>query len=222
MKKILILLVTALVSFSGRAYAQSSDLTDEQKKDIIERIEQKLSDFQGDLSVLVGKDCSLDTKQAVMKKALKLFIGGGESYVTQEPTYSGTRDVPHKAVTMGIITSKNPNGERINNPMKIYLRGLIKTSQNQNFTVRIEQADAVRVDSFRKVGEDRYIATAYILQNFARYTKEGRLTYIDTTAKKVTIYIERKEQVISGLGGEVVTVEYWEILLGNIEAEEIW
>ncbi|MBQ6068542.1 MAG: hypothetical protein IJK84_03475 [Bacteroidales bacterium] len=215
MKKITRVLFVFFVLLSFGANAQH-DLSDSDKEELKLRVVEKLDDFQSDLQILAGRNGnSLSAKQSRMVSTLNLFIGKGEKYWIKEPTANGFVDKLQPAVTMGIITSKY-SGQRRHIAMKNYLSSLIRQSQYSR--IDITQSDAVRVDSFNKVSDGRYVAVAHILQGFVRYNSEGKVTYYDTTAKRVTIYIDKLEQELPD--GSILT--FWEIKLGDVEAEQIW
>lgn len=216
MKKLIVFLFVGFVLSSFGVYAQH-DLSDSEIDDLRVRIEEKLNDFQYDLEILAGKNGnSLSTKRARMEVTLRLFIGEGDGYFMPEPDgKGGFVNRWHEPVTMSRIKSKH-TGERDTIPMRQYLESLIRQSQYRR--IKITQAEGVRVDTFHKVSDNRYVATAHILQGFVRYNSEGKIIYTDTTGKKVTVYLDRIIQP----GPDGTVLEYWEIKLGNVEAETIW
>lgn len=215
-KKVLFFFAVFLVSSYWGWAQREHDLTPEEKEDLKTRIVEKLDDFQYDLQILAGKyGYSLSTKQARMKVTLNLFIGKGDQYLVREETRSGKYVERWEGpVTMSRIKSKY-TGEKDTIPMRKYLESLIR--QSQYCRIEITQADGVRVDSFHKVSDNRYVATAHILQGFVRYNSEGKRVYSDKTEKTVTIYIDRVSQMVGD--HDIVS---WDIQLGNVEAEEIW
>lgn len=216
MKKITFILFVSLALSSYYANAQN-DLSSSEMEELKVRIAQKVDDFQADLKILAGKNGqSLSVKESRMKSTLNLFIGKGEKYRVQHATASGYVEEMHPAVTMGVITSKY-TGERRHYTMKNYLNSLIRQSQYRR--VDITQSDAVRVGDFNKVSDNRYIAVAHFYQGYVRYNSEGKIVYRENaTHKKVTIYIDRVELDLPD--GSIMT--YWDIKLGDVEAEEVW
>lgn len=226
MKKLFITVAFCL-SLTAAAVAQNVHIAndlgiqEDELAEVQERIAEKVDDFQRWIQDLAGRgNVSHNTKMEIYDRTLKLFIGEGKSYTTQEPTYGGYRDVIHQAVTMSIINSKY-NKIRTKQPMTTYLSNLIKRSETPNYRysqIVIEAADAVRVDNIRRIGDSRFIATAHILQHFMGYGKDGRrVQYEDYTAKTITIYINRVE-IITPEGIDY----YWDILLGDVDCDDIW
>lgn len=214
MRKLLTVFILFTILWGGELNAQGNDLTEGEKEAIIERIVDKLDAFQDDLSILVDKDYSPATKKERIKSTLELFIGKGDPYMIQVPDdYYNWVDKRMPAVTMGIITSKY-KGQRIKKPMKSYLNGLV--TQAQSSRIKMEQADAVRVDNIRQINDNQYIATATILQHFVKYYGDGR-KYEDYTTKRVKVYISKTVQ--HTLGEDIVQ---FQILLGDIDATEIY
>jgi hypothetical protein len=227
MKRLFITLAFCF-SLSVAAVAQNVQLVNDlgiqsdELADVQERIAEKVDDFQRWIQDLAGRgNVSHNTKIEIYDRTLKLFIGEGKSYRTQEPSpYGGYIEKEHEAVKMTNINSKYKK-LKSHYPMTTYLSNLIKRSETPNYRysqIVIEAADAVRVDNFSKIGDGRYVATAHILQHFMGYSSDGRrVQYEDYTAKTITIYINRLE-INTPEGINVI----WQILLGDVDCDDIW
>ncbi len=101
---------------------------------------------------------------------------------------------------------------------------MIRNSENPNYRhkkVVIESADVVTFSNFRKVGDDRYIATAHYLQKYPVYYSADmeRAGYHDYTAKTMLVFINLIE--IEHYDGN--TEQYYcEIKLGDVECDDVW
>lgn len=69
--------------------------------------------------------------------------------------------------------------------------------------IRIEKADAIRVDNFRKTPDGKYLAVAHIVQDFIGYNENGSIRYSDRTEKTVIIHINIHE-IITDFGNEII------------------
>ncbi len=192
-------------------------------EDVEERIQEKVEDFYSYLQCLAGRDnVSHAAKMEIYDRVLLFFIGEGKPFTILVPNPNGGySEQIHEAVTMSTINPKY-NKMRTKQLMTTYLSNLIKRSDNPNYRYKqvvIEAADAVRVDNFRRVGDGRYMATAHILQTFIGYGKDGmRQSYVDYTAKTITIYVNRLEFDTPDGNTEYI----WQILLGDVECEDVW
>lgn len=208
MKKTLfsVLLLVLLIP----AYAQtSSTLTAKQQEEIIERIKDKLKDFQYYLSIMADKTLSQQVRQNAHKANMLLFIGSCEPY---EVTESTGRIERRNAVQME-TSSVNSNYVK-RQPMKQYFVNIMNNRMYSN--IIIEQADAIRVDNLRKVGEDKYEAVAHICQYFTGYGENGQPKYADKTEKAVKILISHKDNPRIN-EGEIVCENIFDIKLGDMK-----
>jgi len=80
--------------------------------------------------------------------------------------------------------------------------------------VSIEWYDIHYISDLERQPDGRYVGVVTIYQRFEGESDDG-LKYKDTTKKDITIYVERKKTQISGR-----TVEFWDVLLGDIRVTE--
>jgi len=70
------------------------------------------------------------------------------------------------------------------------------------------------ISDLERQPDGRYVGVVTIYQRFEGES-EGGLKYKDTTKKDITIYVERKKTQMQGR-----TVEFWDVLLGDIRVTE--
>lgn len=189
----LVLLVFLLCGLHIQVYSQVSktenrgmELNEEDKAEFQQRISDLVKEFQGYLTKIANNENSSDIRQSAKKAALNLFIGKGESYKFEEIDGSYTTYDPVK-----MWTSSKYNNRVRNQRMTSYLDNLY--ALGNGYIIKIQSVDAVRVDNINSVGNGRYVAMAYFVQKYYRYTKDGKLIYTDETTKKVKIYINPVE-----------------------------
>lgn len=192
-----------LFTLLGMALVTSSaqnELTEEDKKELQDRVKIKVEEQQQYLSDIVNIELSDNQRKAAIESALYLFMGKGESYsVVNE--YGET--VNRKPVRIQLSSVNNTAIRWL--PMKKYLSNQYNNIHKYG-KVTIQSADVVRVDNIYKVGEGRYQAVAYFCQKYVAY-RDGRLVYTDITGKKVIVYINAIERP----GGPV-----WDAKFGGI------
>lgn len=159
------------------------ELSEEEKDQLIKRIEDKLEDFLVYLGELASKTLPNEIREYAYEQNLSLFIGKCEPYKVVD-LYSG-REQWKKAVQMQTSSVNNSN---INSQsMKDYFN---KLKNNRSYTdIIIEQSGAVRVDNLRQVGPGKLEGVAHYFQIFAGY-RDKRLIYKDRTEKSVKVYVD--------------------------------
>lgn len=207
----LLLLVFLACGLHIQAYAQvpelenrGMELSEEDKAEFQQRIADLVKEFQGYLTKIANDKNAPDIRQSAKKAALNLFIGKGESYQFEEIDGSYTSYDPVKMWT----SSKYNNRVRAQR-MTTYLDNLY--ALGNRYIIKIQSVDAVRVDNINSVGNGRYVAMAYFVQKYYRYTKDGQLIYTDETTKKVKIYINPIE-----VGDGIV----WKPYMGDVYVVE--
>jgi hypothetical protein len=71
------------------------------------------------------------------------------------------------------------------------------------------------ISDLERQPDGRYVGVVTVYQRFEGQTEDGLMKYKDTTKKDITIYVERKKTQIAGR-----TVEFWDVLLGDIRVTE--
>ena len=80
--------------------------------------------------------------------------------------------------------------------------------------VSIQWYDIHYISDLERQPDGRYVGVVTIYQRFEGESDDG-MKYKDTTKKDITIYVERKQTQIAGR-----TVEFWDVLLGDIRVTE--
>ncbi|MDE6523222.1 MAG: hypothetical protein K2L17_10415 [Muribaculaceae bacterium] len=204
MRVIALLILSICVSINVSALS-SYILTEEDKEQVKERIIDKLEDFQFWLGEIANKKNSQKVRTDALKSNIVLFIGKCDPYtVTNHKT--GELEVK-EAVKMQ--TSSVRNGKEVKNPpqrMKQYLYNILNNETYSN--IKIEQADAVRVDNIRQVGDGEYEAVAYFCQYFTGYRgEENYVAYSDYTEKAVRISIGLEEVRHAGKTEKIIKIK---------------
>lgn len=80
--------------------------------------------------------------------------------------------------------------------------------------VKIQWYDIHYISDLERQPDGRYVGVVTIYQRFEGESDDG-MKYKDTTKKDITIYVDRKKTQIAGR-----TVEFWDVLLGDIRVTE--
>ena len=201
-KNVLIIILSAFIM---TAHAQGSI-----EKEMADRAAQEVALFGEYLKDIArkhdedGKVVELSERLYYCGKALKLFIGEGNSYFEN--------GIERAGVTME-TTSVN-RSKKTTKLMKNYLNGLANLKYSE---VSINTTDIanIKVSNLQQVGENTFVCTCSIYQTFVGY-REGRPIYKDITKKNIKCYIIREEIIRDG-GDRAY--EYI-VLLGDVTASE--
>lgn len=196
------IIIFALCCLSTASVFAQNDLTEEDKKELQERVRIKVEEFQQYLSDIVNTKLSDTQRQSSIKSALALFIGKGEAYSVKNE--------------YGEVEKRNPVRMQLSNVYNQRKRWLRMTrylnNQYNNIhkygTVEMQSADIVRVDNIYEVGDGSYQAVAYFCQRYAAKTKDGMFIYgPEVTSKKVIVYIKAIETPVGTV---------WDAKLGDV------
>ena len=208
--KIKIFLTTmVMVLCTNHIFAQTNDLTKDDMEQLLRQTQLKVNQFNGYISFIAKKEWYKNQQQqtenerakdAYIKEALKLFIGGGKEYVDE---YGNQHPAPIMQVSR---VDRSGNVDIINREIGDYLVRL----KNLRYTyVKVTAGDAYFCSEARQIGENKYVATLSFRQFFVG--KKGEVTVTrDQTDKTVTVYIEKK--IVDGRS-------VWTVLLGDIKVE---
>ena len=229
MKKILCVLFTSLLlapCFDAKAQRQ---LTEKEKTEYKQRIEDVVNDFNGRVSEIWRRPNRVESqnmdrfraaKEVEINAALKLFIGDGKEY---EEEVIGERwdSYEHRYVKF-IEKEKHPaavmetssiySTKITRQTVESYLR---KAAKAVGSRIEVSACDAYFASDLKEVesinGKRRYEATVAFVQDFVRYDREGRKVYSDRTTKTIRVYITTEKR----FDEEVFIVE-----LGDIRVVE--
>lgn len=209
MKAKIFLSVIAIMLCSCQLIAQTNDLTHEDMDQLLLQTQLKVNQFNGYISFIAKKEKYSSQRQqrevesnkdAYIKEALKLFIGGGEAFVDE---YGNPQPAPIMQVSCVLR-----NGKIRINDKKIgtYLNNLKYLRYSE---VQVTAGDAYFCSEARQVGENKYMTTLSYRQFFVG-KQDRRVVYRDKTDKTITVYIEKK--VVDGRS-------LWTVLLGDIKVD---
>jgi len=80
--------------------------------------------------------------------------------------------------------------------------------------VSIKWYDIHYISDLEKQPDGTYVGVITVYQRFEGTSDDG-LSYKDTTKKDITIYVKKKETQIAGR-----TIEFWDVLLGDVRVTE--
>lgn len=204
---------------SGKIRSSGEELFGDELQQVDQEILRKVKLFQRYVNNLAGNNFTHTEKEERYEMALDLFINRGEPYEEIKITMEGEYTQPHEAAKMCVITSKRTQAHKYY-PMRQYLRNLIRNSENPNYRYQkivIEGSEVIKIDSYRKVGDGRYMALAHYVQKYTAYQSAeiGRASYMDYTRKTVAVYIDviAIEQIDGSTENRI------RVLLGDVDCE---
>lgn len=223
MKKVLCLVLTSLLLAAFVDAKAQRQLTEEEKAQYKQRIEDVVNDFNGRVSEIWRRPNKVESqnmekfraaKEVQIDAALKLFIGDGKPYVEEVigewwngyEYVESIEKVNHRAVIME--TSSVNNSKITKQTIESYLR---KAAKAVGSRIEVSACDAYFASDLKPIAPGRYEATVAFVQDFFRYDKEGRKVYADRTTKTIRVYLTSQIRA----GEEVFIVE-----LGDIRVVE--
>ena len=174
--------------FTVNAFAQNN--VDPRRKQAIDSLAlEKVKDLSKYISIIGKKDTQFSEANRVMDRAEELFAADSE---------------------MGVSTLSN---EKVNYyKVRAYFERLMALNYDK---VNIKWYDIHYVSDLEQQPDGTYVGIITIYQRFEGTSKDGSLTYKDTTKKDITIYVKKKETQIAGR-----IIEFWDVLLGDIRVTE--
>lgn len=185
-----------LLFIGASAFAQTDRGITELMK---QRAQQKVAQMNDNISFMADKNKDLSTRNYYKGRALKLFIGGGDPYEEE-----GVRNTGVKMQTTSVYR-KRPSVKL----MKDYFTGLINLRYSK-VDIQSTKVNEIEVSDLQKIGDNKYVCTAYFEQIFVGY-RDNRPIYKDRTRKKVKVYVISEETID---GQEFI------VLLGDVTALE--
>jgi hypothetical protein len=173
----------------------------------------------GSLSAQTG-EISRERKQAIDSLALEkvrdlskyISIIGSKSTAFSEATRVMDRAeelfAPDSEMGVSSLSSKEINYYKV----RKYFERLMALNYDR---VTISWYDIHYISDLERQPDGRYVGVVTIYQRFEGQSEDGLMKYRDTTKKDITIYVERKKTQIAGR-----TVEFWDVLLGDIRVTE--
>ncbi|UXP34193.1 hypothetical protein N6H18_14275 [Reichenbachiella agarivorans] len=178
--------MTLLLSVS--AFAQKS--VDPRRKQAIDSLAlEKVKDLSKYISIIGSKETQFSEAKRVMDRAEELFAPDSE---------------------MGVSSLSNEDISYYK--VRAYFERLMALNYDK---VSIKWYDIHYVSDLEMQPDGTYVGVITIYQRFEGTSKDGKLSYKDTTKKDITIYVKKKETQIAGR-----IIEFWDVMLGDIRVSE--
>ncbi len=184
--KIIFIALIALI-FSNNAISQDN-ISPQRKMAIDSLALEKVRDLSKYISIIGNKQTPWSEANRVIDRTLELFIDGAK---------------------MG-VSSLNESEVKYYG-IRTYLERLMALNYDK---VKIEWYNIEYISDLEKQPDGRYVGVITIYQRFEG-SNGDKLTYVDTTKKDITVYVERKQTQI---GGRIIG--FWDVLLGDIRVTE--
>lgn len=183
----ILLVVFTLVTVAG-TYAQNN--IDPKRKQAIDSLAlEKVKDLSKYISIIGNKETQFSEAQRVMDRAEELFAEGSEMGVSS-------------------LSSEEVNYYKV----RTYFERLMALNYDK---VKIQWYDIHYVSDLEQQPDGSFVGVITIYQRFEGTSKDGSLTYKDTTKKDITIFVKKKETQIAGR-----IIEFWDVMLGDIRVTE--
>lgn len=193
------ILISAVLFLGTTVWAQTNDLTPEEKREVEQQAKVKVETFTQYVSFVASKEYEDDVRAAYAKAALDLFLGKGKEW---KDAFGNTQPAPQMQVSS--MNQKTGQVSAVHQyAVSLYMHNL----QYLNYTnVRVENSKASFISSIKKTGTNEYETTLTYVQIFVG-ERDGVVVYRDKTTKTVKVILKR-------IGDE----EYhrWDVLLSDI------
>lgn len=184
--KIIVIMLIALI-FGVKSFAQDN-ISPQRKLAIDSLALEKVRDLSKYISIIGNKQTPWSEANRVIDRTLELFTDGAK---------------------MG-VSSINQSEVKYYG-IRTYLERLMALNYDK---VKIEWYNIEYISDLEKQPDGRYVGVITIYQRFEGSSGD-KLTYVDTTKKDITVYVERKQTQI---GGRIIG--FWDVLLGDIRVTE--
>ncbi len=184
--KIIVIMLIALI-FSIKSFSQDN-ISPQRKLAIDSLALEKVRDLSKYISIIGNKQTPWSEANRVIDRTLELFTDGAK---------------------MG-VSSINQSEVKYYG-IRTYLERLMALNYDK---VKIEWYNIEYISDLEKQPDGRYVGVITIYQRFEGSSGD-KLTYVDTTKKDITVYVERKQTQI---GGRIIG--FWDVLLGDIRVTE--
>lgn len=174
---------------SDITYAQTMQINRSAKEALIDSLAlEKIKDLGDYIGIIGNKKTTFSKANRVIERASELFAEGSEIGVSSV----------HK-----------------NKIVQFSLRDYFERLMALNYDeVNIEWYDIHYISDLELLSDGIYVGVVTIYQKFEG--KRGdKLIYKDTTKKDITIFVKKKEIVVSG-----DKIDFWDVLLGDIMVSE--
>jgi len=188
MKLIKYIVLSLGLMFTVNAFAQNN--IDPRRKQAIDSLAlEKVKDLSKYISIIGKKDTQFSEANRVMDRAEELFA-------------------PDSEMGVSTLSSDKVNYYKV----REYFERLMALNYDK---VNIKWYDIHYVSDLEQQPDGTFVGVITIYQRFEGTSKDGSMTYKDTTKKDITIYVKKKETQIAGR-----VIEFWDVLLGDIRVTE--
>lgn len=208
------ILLSTLPLFSTQSFAQgailNNNLHQSDSVHIMQRVHEYVGQFTEYMYAIADKSTSQKVRNYYKDVALSLFIGGGNEYYEEilDDNNNVIDTLHHDAVK---ITFNSIRNNRITKrPLKSYLRSLAEI-HSKPVTISSIKCHEMRVSSFQKIAEGKYVCTVYFEQIFINKNREIKSVTKCGIKKRLSCSVEL---IKTEDGMEEVLV-----LLGDIEGD---
>ncbi len=187
MFKIAPILIFCLLTFIGSA--QNGQLARNAEETLIDSLAlEKIKDLGEYISIIGHKETTFSEANRVISRAMELFAEGSE---------------------IGVSSVNKEDVIRL--PLRDYFERLMALNYDQ---VKIKWYDIHYISDLELLSNGIYVGVVTVYQRFEG-SRGDKLVYKDTTKKDITIFVKKKEIVVSG-----DKVDFWDVLLGDIMVSE--
>ncbi len=177
------------VFFSYNAIGQTAQLARNAEETLIDSLAlEKIKDLGEYISIIGNKETTFSEANRVISRAMELFAEGSEI---------GVSSVNKKEV--------------VRLPLRDYFERLMALNYDK---VKIKWYDIHYISDLELLSNGIYVGVVTVYQRFEG-SQGDKLVYKDTTKKDITIFVKKKEIVVSG-----DKVDFWDVLLGDIMVSE--
>jgi hypothetical protein len=177
-----------LIGFLGQPVFSQDNISPQRKMAIDSLALEKVRDLSKYISIIGNKKTPWSEANRVIERTLELFI---------EDAQMGVSTLNEKEVKYYDI--------------RTYLERLMALNYDK---VNIEWFNIEYISDLERQPDGRYVGVITIYQRFEGRTGD-KLTYVDTTKKDITVFVERKQTQI---GGRIIG--FWDVLLGDVRVVE--
>ncbi len=185
----MLIILIALITTKSKAQAQDPIALNTVSDALIDSLAlEKVKDLSEYISIIGSKETSFSTANRVINRAMELFADGSEIGVSS-------------------VKTKQNNAY----PIRDYFERLMALNYDQ---VDIDWYDIHYISNLELLSNGVYVGVVTVYQKFEG-KKGDKMVYKDTTKKDITIFVKKKEIVVSG-----DQIDFWDVLLGDIMVSE--
>lgn len=170
------ILLLTLPLFSMQLHAQETnsfnELNQSESRLVLLRVQEYVGQFSQYLQDISDKSITLKSRYKYKDIALSLFMGGGDEYYEEilDDNNNVIDTVRHDPVKISMIR----RNRMIKKPLKVYLRSLAEL-RDKPVAISSIECHEMRVSSFQKVAEGKYVCTIYYEQVFINNNREEKM-----------------------------------------------